>query len=91
MQHVGSRFCHGAVVRFADVQWLTKAAVLGDHHRQHLMLLLLLEGYPMPHHYLQLQSLAPPWLVGCFWDRGEKGQELVVSGYLVPPLSRGET
>lgn len=72
VQHVGSRFCHGAVVCFADVQWLTQAAVLCDHHRQHSNLLLL-EGYPILQQYL-MQNLVPSQLVGSFWDRGEKEQ-----------------
>lgn len=92
VQHVGSRICHGAAVCSADGQWLTKGAVLGDHHRQHPTLLLQLEGCPVPHP--SLGATKPCSSLACWVFLGKKGegtaQELMVNGYLVLPLSRGE-
>ena len=87
--HVGSRFCNGATAYFTDVQLLTKAAVVGDHNRQHPTLLLLLGGVSDTHvGYSELQSLAPPWLSSVCLGSGAKGQprRWWWGWYLVPPL-----
>lgn len=81
--HVGSRFCNGATAYFTHVQWLTKAAAVGDHNRQHLTLLL---GGVWGTHlcYWELQSLAPPWLpCACLGWRGDGAAQDVVVGLVL--------